>query len=355
MGWIFRMNMAACIVVPCIAAARKKLLYRIPGRTWLFLWKILIFRLLCPLTFELQLKNVDVSRTAANIFRQREKMGLPADGLLLSVSEILKIIWLAGVIAAVVFFVSSHLAGRRLYCMSLPVEGVYFEKWKKSHSLRRKVEIKKSGRIAAPLTYGLIKPVILLPAYNNMKEESLGFILEHEFIHIKRLDILLKWILVFTCSFYWYNPLIWVMYFFVNRDIELSCDEILLKNQTLGYRKEYLNLLIDLESKKLKGNILCSPFCKYPIEERIKVMVKIKKETPKGVLLSLLIACFIIILNIGTMAKAEAVCFDDENKTHAIGHSEITGEISNIVGYDEESAYGILLREGFSCIIKTMG
>lgn len=103
MGWIFRMNMAACIVVPCIAAARKKLLYRIPGRTWLFLWKILIFRLLCPLTFELQLKNVDVSRTAANIFRQREKMGLPADGLLLSVSEILKIIWLAGVIAAVVF------------------------------------------------------------------------------------------------------------------------------------------------------------------------------------------------------------------------------------------------------------
>ena len=77
--------------------------------------------------------------------------------------------------------------------MALPVKGIYFEEWKKSHSLKRKVEIRESDRIAAPLTYGLIRPVILLPAqHKNMKERSLGFVLEHEFIHIKHLDVLLK-------------------------------------------------------------------------------------------------------------------------------------------------------------------
>ncbi len=192
----------------------------------------------------------------------------------------------------------------------------------------------------------------LLPAYHHIKEESLGFILEHEFTHIKRLDIMLKWILVFTCSFYWYNPLIWVMYFFVNRDIELSCDEALLRNRTSEYRKAYLQLLIDLEEKKLKGNVLCSPFCKYPIEERIKKMVKVEKGKTKSILLSLLIVCFIIILNIGTMAKAEAVSVDDENKTHITGHNETAEEIPDLIGYDEESAYEILVKHGFTWNIE---
>lgn len=378
MDWIFIMNRMVVIVVPCIVAFRKIFLYRIPGRTWMLLWEILIFRLLCPFTLKLQFKNMDVSSNAAGIFRLQEKIGLPGGHMLLSsADEIMKIIWLIGAIAIAGAFIRSHLVNRKLYCMALPVKGVYFEEWKKSHSLKRKVEIRKSDRIAGPLTYGFIKPVILLPAhtlsddslptpagaciagcpsdcgprpirYRNMEERSLELVLEHEFIHIKHLDVLLKWILVLICSVYWYNPLIWVMYFFVDRDMELSCDEALLKNQTPEYKKEYLRLLISFEEKKTKRESLCSSFCKYPIEERIRVMVKTEKENSKSILISLLIVCLITILNLGITTKAEAVYSYDAPETDAINCNEESGDVPNVIGMDLESASETLRKHGFS-------
>lgn len=353
MEWILNMNITVAIVVPCVVVVRKIFIYRIPGRTWLLLWKILILRLLCPFTFELQLKSVNVSRNVASVLQLQEKIKLPGDDMLLSSAyTIMTIVWLIGVIVVAGILISSHLIKRRLYCMAIPVKGEYYEEWKRSHSLTRKVEIKESDRIAVPLTYGLIRPVILLPTHRSVKERSLEFVLEHEFIHIKHLDVLLKWILVLICSIYWYNPLIWVMYFFVNRDIELSCDEALLKHQTLGYRKEYLNVLIDLEEKKAERDILCSSFCKCPIEERIRVMVKTEKEKPKSIILSLLIVCLITILNIATTAKAEMGYSYDGSKADVIKHNEVSREVPNIISYDEDNACEILWKQGFSYIIR---
>lgn len=237
--------------------------------------------------------------------------------------------------------------------MALPVKGIYFEEWKKSHSLKRKVEIRESDRIAAPLTYGLIRPVILLPAqHKNMKERSLGFVLEHEFIHIKHLDVLLKWIMVLICSIYWYNPLIWVMYFFVDCDIELSCDEALLKHQAPEYKKEYLHILINLEEKKAEWGSLCSSFCRYPIEERIRVMVKSEKENSKSILVSLLIVCLIAILNLGITTKAETVYSYDEPETEVINCSEESGDVPNVIGMNLESASETLRKHGFSYYVE---
>lgn len=81
-------------------------------------------------------------------------------------------------------------------------------------------------------------------------------------------------------------------------------------------------------------------------------MVKVEKGKTKSILLSLLIVCFIIILNIGTMAKAETVSVDDENKAHITGHNETAEEIPDLIGYDEESAYEILVKHGFTWNIE---
>lgn len=353
MEWILNMNIAVCIAVPFIVAARKILIYRVPGGTWLLLWKVLLVRLLCPFKFTPRLKNIDISETSAGILQSREKVEWAFGGLLLtSANGTLKFIWLIGAIVIAGVLISSHLVRRRLYRMALPMKGVYIEKWKETHSLKRKVEIKKSDRIAAPLTYGLIKPVILLPAYGNMDEKSIGLVLEHEFVHIKHLDILLKWILVSVCAFYWYNPLIWVMYFFVNRDIELSCDEALLKRKAAGYKREYLKLLVDLEEKKVNGDILCGSFSKYPIEERIKVMVRTEKAKAKGILLPLLVACLFVILNIGITAKAGLAYSYDGGKNPAVKCNEGAGEVPVIIGYHEESVYEILLEHGLAYLKK---
>lgn len=338
MEWFLLMNMTAVIVVSCIVVMRKIFIYRIPGNIWLLLWKVLIFRLLCPFTFKLRLKGIDANRSIAEAFLLSEKPGMS------HMCEIIKIIWLIGGILTAVFLISSHLVKRRQYDMALPVEGIYFEEWKKAHSLKRKVEIKETDRIASPLTYGVIRPIILLPTQRNMKKSSLEFVLEHEFVHITHMDVLLKWVAVLVCSIYWYNPMIWVMFFFVNRDMELACDESLLKNQTSGYKKEYLKLLINLEEKKTKNGMLCSSFCQHPLEERIRVMIRTEKETPKNILISLFIICLITMLSIGIPVKAET--------EGTVKYNEISENVPNITGADEKTACEILKAQGFSYIIK---
>lgn len=332
MEWTLNMNITITFVVTYIVIARKLFLYRISGSCWLLLWKIFLLRLLCPFTPELQLKNASLGNSMVTLLQKQEKL-LPVFD-----SFILKIIWFIGAIGVAGCFIGFHLAKRRQYCMALPVNEIYFENWKQSHVLKRKFEIRESDRIAIPLTYGIIKPVILLPARRNLKHEQLDFVLEHEFIHIKRWDVLLKWILVFVCSIYWYHPFIWIMYLFVNRDIELTCDETLFKHRTHEHMKSYLNLLILLEEKKSEKEFLCSAFCKHPIEERIRVMTKTKKEKKR--LLSRMIICLLVILMVGITTKYSF----PKNNTHS--------NLPSIVGHDEEQAFEILHEHGFSAFIE---
>lgn len=301
---ILLMNLTITLVVPCILLTRKLFLYHVSGRTWLFLWKILIFGLLCPFAFKIPLKNTIISRNASEFLQLQSQIQQSCRNLFLSsFGELLKIIWLVCGLIIAGIFIGSHWLNTRMYKMALPVEGEFFKQWKRSHCLRRNIEIRKSDRILIPLTYGIIKPVILLPSHGDLTEANLEAVLEHEFTHIKHYDVFLKWILVLLCSLYWYNPLIWVMYLFVNRDIELSCDEALLKHHSSEYRKTYLLTLLDLEEKIRKPDIFCSSFCRYPTEERIKVMMKRKKSKIKSIFFALLISSMVFLLNMGAAAK----------------------------------------------------
>ncbi len=60
--------------------------------------------------------------------------------------------------------------------------------------------------------------------------EHIQYILEHEFIHIKRFDAVTKLLLITAVSLHWFNPFVWVMYILLNRDIELACDETVIKH-----------------------------------------------------------------------------------------------------------------------------
>ena len=331
---ILLMNLTITLVVPCILLTRKLFLYHVSGRTWLFLWKILIFGLLCPFAFEIPLKNTIISKNASEFLQLQSQIQQSCRNIVPSSSgNLLKIIWLVCGLLIAGIFIGSHWLNTRTYKMALPVDGEFFEQWKRAHCLRRKIEIRKSDRIRIPLTYGIIKPVILLPTHKKMPEERLEAILEHEFIHIKCFDILLKWILVLLCSLYWYNPLIWVMYLFANRDMELSCDEAVLKHHSSEYRKSYLLTLLDLEERNTKPKFFCSSFCKYPTEERIKVMIKRKKSTTKSIFFALLIFSMVIILNMGISAGAG-------------------GNIPGITGLNEEQAQQALQKYGFSFITE---
>ncbi|MFR7742749.1 MAG: M56 family metallopeptidase [Acutalibacteraceae bacterium] len=103
--------------------------------------------------------------------------------------------------------------------------------------------------------------------------------LEHEFVHIQRFDVLSKLLLIAAVCVHWFNPLVWVMYVLANRDLELSCDETVLRRFGGDVRAAYARVLIRMEAARGGFAPLCNHFGKNAIEERITAIMKTKRIT----------------------------------------------------------------------------
>ena len=110
-------------------------------------------------------------------------------------------------------------------------------------------------------------------------ETALRYVLEHEFVHIQRFDVLSKLLLIAAICVHWFNPLVWVMYVLANRDLELSCDETVLRRFGGDVRAAYARVLIRMEAARGGFAPLCNHFGKNAIEERITAIMKTKRIT----------------------------------------------------------------------------
>ena len=81
-------------------------------------------------------------------------------------------------------------------------------------------------------------------------ETALRYVLEHEFVHIQRFDVLSKLLLIAAVCVHRFNPLVWVMYVLANRDLELSCDETVLRRFGGDVRAAYARVLIRMEAAR---------------------------------------------------------------------------------------------------------
>ncbi|MBD5486374.1 MAG: M56 family metallopeptidase [Lachnospiraceae bacterium] len=207
------------------------------------------------------------------------------------------IIWAVGAVLCAVFFIVTYVRCRIEFAMSLPVHNAFVEAWveqrrvpqgkkffsvwqshKASHGICRCVDVRVSDRIDTPLTYGVIHPVILLPKGMEWeKTEQLEYVLWHEYMHIRYADSVLKLAVVTALSIHWFNPLVWVMYILLNRDIELACDESVVRRCGVDDRSAYANMLISMEAKRSGLIPLCNNFSQNAIEERVRAIMKIKK------------------------------------------------------------------------------
>lgn len=184
------------------------------------------------------------------------------------------VIWLAGAALCALVLLAAYLRCRREFGASLPVEDDRVSAWLAAHPLRRRVSVRRSDRIGAPLTYGLLRPVILLP--REVAPEDLEYVLEHELVHIRRFDGLYKLLLNAAFCLHWFNPLVWLMVWLANRDLELSCDEAVVGRGE--NRSAYAHALVRMEAKK-NGLFLYNHFSKTAIEARIKALVRSKKHS----------------------------------------------------------------------------
>ena len=121
-------------------------------------------------------------------------------------------------------------------------------------------------------------------------EKQLQYVLSHEYVHIYRYDTVTKLIATLALCIHWFNPFVWVMYILFNRDIELACDESVIRQFGEKSKSAYSLMLISMEATKSGLLPFCNSFSKNAIEERITAIMKTKKIT----IFSLVLACLIV-------------------------------------------------------------
>ena len=165
-------------------------------------------------------------------------------------------LWLAGCL----LFLSAHIFSflhykRQLLKKGMAVKDRYI--LQQVRNISRKLQMKPKIRILryreaeSPMVIGFLKPILVLPDC-DYSEEELFFILKHELIHIKRHDIYFKLLFVMANALHWFNPFIYMMQREAVVDMELSCDEKVIRQTSYAVRKAYTEALLSTFSKQRK-------------------------------------------------------------------------------------------------------
>ena len=274
--WIFNMSILSSVVGLVIFLVRR--IKGIPRRLAVLFWIIPFIRMVVPVAVNtkyslmtllngVMLKTVIVSQPTEavevsqvnfpRLLTSYDPMEYKADYLKKGF-DIAGLLWIVGCVLLLVFFAIQYVLAMRTARFS--------ECYKDN--------IRFSKEAAYPAVYGVIKPVIIIPASYEGRE--LKNIILHEQTHIKRHDNLWRVIALITVSIHWFNPFAWVFLKAFFSDIELACDECAIKDLNAEEQKDYaLTLLDSVESRSL----MVSPFGGAKISNRIRNIVNFKHVT----------------------------------------------------------------------------
>lgn len=245
-------------------------------------------------------------------------------GIFLTIGKTLESVWNfvygVGLLACVFFYLRAYIKCRREFRFSLPIEDAFVREWQEALMLRRKVSVRQSEAVEAPLTYGIFRPVILLPKKKVWEgARQLEFALAHEAEHIRHFDAAKKLVLAAITCAHWFNPLVWRMQALANQDIELLCDARVVRRYGFAFRAEYASALIQMEENKGSRMLLGSSFSGTNMEERITLIMRMKKQTIGAAL-----AAGVIVAGVTTIFAMTPVT----EKQDAANHTEQTAEES---------------------------
>lgn len=295
---LLQMSISGTILIIIITVLRAILIHKLPKKTLMFLWGLALFRLLIPISipsvfsvYSLIPQNNtsyvsepinDLPRffVTSDMVSENITNNVDAQGIYNVSISLWTVLWMIGFSLCVLYFLIAYHRGIKKFKNALPLETTFIKEWKEKHPLKRTLLIQSSDQVFSPLSYGIFKPVILLPSTLDFENtEVLNYIMTHEYVHIKHFDILTKMLMILALSIHWFNPMVWVMYLLLNRDIELVCDETVVKLFGEKNKKSYAHILIDMEIQKSGLMPLCNNFSRNSIEERIGVIMKMKKMT----------------------------------------------------------------------------
>ena len=308
---LLRMSLSASLLIALVAAARFFWRRRIPGSVMNVLWGIVCCKLMIPADLFSPVREWLSSLLSKICLPQAVADIIVGDGMVpgntaaffnppvgfytMSGGErtgiaALPFLYMAGGICLTVYFGWTYIRCMDIARMSLPAENIPGRARYESCFPVRRVRIRVSDRIVSPLTCGILRPVILLPeTADGEKGKDLIYVLEHEMAHIRRFDSVRKILLAIVMVCHWFNPAVWGMYLLANRDIELACDEMVLRIAGSGRRAAYANILLDWEAARPKQHLLAPHFMGNFLEERIKNIMNKRKITVTGVILSVML------------------------------------------------------------------
>lgn len=242
-----------------------------------------------------------------------------------SITEILAVIWLIGIVVMLAYVLISY--------------------WRLKRKLRTATlmhdNIRQSEQVKSPFILGMIKPQIYLPY--GIEESSMAYIIAHEQAHLKRRDHLTKLLAFLILSVYWFNPLIWIAYILLCRDIELACDEKVIKDMATEERRAYSKTLIQ-NSIKHRSIAACPlAFGEVGIKQRIKSVMNYKKPA-FWIILVTVIVC--VIFAVGFLTNPISKSFHSSENNLAIENHNwefvlVQGNNGNILACsaDEQEIY----------------
>ncbi len=301
---VLDMSTTASIIILVVIAARF-FLKKAPKVISYGLWAVVLFRLLCPVSFAapvslLEITQPTVTLTSAQtstisylpeITESRLEPSAEASGQSITlpaspqptpnIRENLKgwisLLWAAGAACMVLCCLASWFRLSRLLIGAVPYRGRAY----------------LADHIPTPFVMGIFKPKIYIPSGTPQKERS--YILAHEEHHIRRFDHIVKLLAWAALCIHWFNPLVWLAFFLSGNDMEMSCDEAVIRTLDPVTRAAYAESLLRLGANRPAMSGIPLAFCEGDTKMRVKNIVKWKPPKAWVVLLSLLLCAALLV------------------------------------------------------------
>ena len=299
---IINMSISASWLVLAVLILRF-VLKKAPKWINVLLWGIVAIRLICPFSFESPLSLIPSAETiplnigmdstptinsgisainnAVNpiISQSNTPMAGASINPLQITIGIYEYIWIFGMIALALYTAISYWRLHR----------------KVDTAVRYKDNIFQSENVSSPFVFGIIKPRIYLPF--KMNGQDLEHVVAHEHAHIRRKDHWWKPFGFLLLTIHWFNPLMWMAYVLLCRDIELACDEKVIKELGNEQRGDYTQALVACSINRRMIAACPLAFGEVSVKERVKSVMNYKKP-----------AFWVIIISV-IVCVGVAVCF----------------------------------------------
>ena len=303
---VLNMSFTASIVIVAILAVRL-ILSRSPKIFSYALWGVVLFRLLCPFSLRAGISLLSFMdspvATVGNSVSVISYMPLGSteteafsegyisperDSMLSSIQEpapaaefeLLQIftwIWFLGLVVMLLHSIVFYWKNRQMLSESIPIMDHIFE----------------GDQLPTAFVLGIFHPNIYLPSSLSKEEQS--FIISHEQHHIRRKDHIWKLLGYIALCIHWFNPLVWISFILAAKDMEMSCDEAVIKNMGMEVRADYAASLVNLSSSHWSIANAPLSFGGGNTHQRVLHLAKLKKPAVYTVVLAAILSCTVIL------------------------------------------------------------